>query len=250
MRTALLLSFAASIALADVGFRQGNSPQSSFVPVRELECARDAGLTCVRDAGYSIGLLRCVSANTTEPGCVTPSDQTWEGKKTFNNRARIVCKNHGSLTACSSGEKGTWQTCCTHNAPVFCDGTSNIETLGSQSDEAVLGALYVHGIPATVVFGGFTLPSTASWTINALSAQWVAGAGTGTLRLTILGTAGDCLCDIDCDAPLGRSTCAGSCTYSASDTIIFTRSPGSSGTVACTLDPHVIGNLNVMGVAQ
>lgn len=215
-------------------------------PIVALNCAPDGGFLCTRDAG-SVGNLKCNSASATEPGCVTPSDQTFAGKKSFSGRIRLNGAAHGSLTACSSGEKGTWQTCTTHNAPVFCDGTTNHELLGSSADEEVLAAIYVNGIPAPI-FGGVSLPSTASWTINALSGQWIAGTGSGTLRLGILGSAGTCICDIDCDAPTARTTCTSTCTFSASDDLILLR--GSSGTAACTLDPHVVGNLNIMGIAQ
>lgn len=239
---ATLLPF---VVLADVGMRNGGT---YLGPVKDIECGRDGGLSCVRDAGTSIGVLRCNSATATEPGCITPSDQVLgNGKKTFSDRTRTLCKNHGSLTACSSNEKGTWQTCCTHSAPVFCDGTDNHELLGTASDDVMLFSIHVNGIPPPTI-GGITLPSNAGWTINAISGHWVAGTGTGSLRLSFSGTAGICSCDVDCDTPAARNVCTGNCTYAAGDTLAFARS--YSGTAACTLDPYVGGNLEAMGVAQ
>lgn len=245
MRTALLLSFAASIALADVGFRQGGS--STTVPVRDIECGRDGGFTCVRDAGTAIGVIRCVGATATEPGCITPSDQSFAGNKTWSGSHKITGVTHASLAACNAGAKNTMQGCTTHGALVWCDGTSNQELLGAGADEVVLAAAYVNGIPPPY-FGGVTLPAASGWTINALSGQWVAGTGTGTLRLNILSSAGECNCDVDCDTPSARNSCSGQCSPSASDSLLFLR--GGSGTVACTRDPYVFGNLYLMGVAQ
>jgi hypothetical protein len=243
-RLALFVFVVASCAVfADTGLRTGNS--SSFISVRDLECQRDAGLLCSRDAGTHTGLLRCASASATEPGCVNTTTQAFIGAKTWNGRQRIVGVAHASLTACSSGEKGTWQTCTTHNSPVFCDGTDNHELLGSSSDEEVLAAVYVNGYFPPYWFGGVTLPSTAGWTLNAVSGFLGAGAGTGSLTLTVSDLINTCTCSIDCDSPTGRTACSGSCSWAASSNLLVLRSSST-----CTKDPSVAGNLYLMGVAQ
>lgn len=237
--TALKLSLLlAPLVLADVGARQGNV---YLGPVRDIDCKADAGLYCTRDAGEPILRLHCVGATATEAGCVTPGAQTWAGTKTLTGDERIVGHVHASLTACSSGLKGTWQTCTTHSSPVFCNGTSNIELLGSVAAEYELWPIHVDGIPVPF-FGATTVSSTSSWTITAVSGFWNPGSGAGSLPLTFLSAAGTCTCTIDCDVPTARTTCSGNCTIAASDTIY-----GLRGTTTCTLDPAVGGNLAVMG---
>lgn len=236
-RLALLGALVAAVALADTDWRNANA---EIGPVKAVNCAPDAGLYCSRDAG-SVGNIRCLGATATEPGCVTPSAQTLAGDKTFNGDVRIVGHVHASLTACAAGKKGTWQTCTTHNSPVFCDGTTNYEMLGALAAEYELWPIFVDGIPAAF-FAGTTVSSTSSWTITALAGFWNLGAGAGSLPLTFASSAGTCTCTIDCDAPLGRATCTGSCTVPAGGTIF-----GLRGTSTCTLDPSVGGNLAVMG---
>jgi hypothetical protein len=232
------------VVLADVGLRTGNS--SAFKPVRDLECQADGGLLCSKDAGTSTGLLRCASASATEPGCVNTAAQTMAGAKTWTGSQRIVGVAHASLTACSSGVKGLWQTCTTHSSPVFCDGTDNHELLGASTDEVVLASVFVGGIPSAGFTTALVTPSTAVWSLSAVAAGWTAGTGTGasiTLRLTDL--INNCDCAIDCDEPAGRTACSGSCSWAASSTLYFYRS-----TSTCTRDPAASGNLQLMGVAQ
>lgn len=244
MRLLALLLFVPPVVLADVGMRTGNS--SDFNSVRDIECQKDGGLTCVRDGGTTTGVLRCGAASATDPGCVVPGDQTMpSGKKTWNGRQRIVGGAHGALTACSSGEKGTWQTCTTHNSPVFCDGTSNHELLGAQTTEQVLGTLHVNGLPVSFL-GATTLPLTSGWSVTSLSGFWGPGVGSGTLPITIIGNAGTCACSVDCNEPEARTGCdAGTCSFSAGDTLFVLK-----GTSTCTKDPYVGGNLEIRGVNQ
>lgn len=239
MRAAALLLLLPSLVLADIGWRQGGVAGSNRVI--DVQCQSDGGLYCVRDAGTQIGLISCTGATATEPGCITPSAQTLAGTKTLTGDLRLVGHVHASLTACASGTKGTWQTCTGHNAPVFCDGTNNIEFLGGASAETPLESLHVDGIPATV-FGAFTLSGTSSWTITAVTGFWGVGTGVGSLPLTLVSTAGTCTCTIDCDNPGARTACSGNCTIPVSTTVF-----GFRGTSTCTLDPYVGGNLTVMG---
>lgn len=232
------------VLAGDVRFRQGNT---LIGPVSELSCRNDGGLLCTRDAGTAVGAIVCNGATATEPGCITPSAQTLAGDKTWSGYQRIIGVAHASLTACSAGLKNMLQGCTTHGAPVWCDGTNNQELLGASSDEVVLAAYAVNGIPAAF-FGAVTLPSSSAWTLNAITGFWNAGSGSSsTLRLSFVGTAGTCNCDVDCDAPLARTACSGTCTWSAGDTVYFFR--GTSGTAACLVDPGV-GTLQLMGVAQ
>lgn len=247
-RAPLLLLLLVPVAvLADVDlYRAG----TRIGPVVSINCTADAGLTCVRDGGTSMGQLSCSPASTVETGCMTPGTQSIAGNKTWTGYQRITGVAHASLTACDAAHKNMLQGCTTHGAPVWCDGTANQELIGASSDEQVLSSVHIDGIPRFTL-GGFTLPSTAGWTINAISGLWSAGTGTGTLRLSFLGSAGTCSCDIDCDTPAARNACSGNCTYSAGDGVLFLRSLNSAtGVTACTLDPYVVGNLQVMGVAQ
>lgn len=242
MRLLLLASLLlAPLVLADVGLRNGNTYVG---PVRDIDCLRDAGLSCSRDAGESIGRLRCNGASASEPGCVVPGDQDMPtGKKTWNGRQRIVGVVHASLTACSSGEKGTWQTCTTHNAPVFCDGTTNRELLGSAGGEYQLATIKADGLPVTFM-GAATISSTSGWTISAVATLWGVGTGSGSMPITIIGTAGTCTCSVDCDVPLARTSCSGVCAFSAADTLYIFR-----GTSTCTKDPYANGTLALMGTS-
>src|SRR5262245_45684167 len=235
----LLLLVSACTALADVGHRAAGV---YLGPVHDIDCSRDGGLLCTRDSGTAIGSLRCNGATSTEAGCVTPAAQTWAGTKTLTGDVRIVGHVHASLTACSSGVKGTWQTCTTHNAPVFCDGTNNIEFVGGASSEEMLAAVYVNGVPPPVM-GGFTLASTTSWTITAIGGSWGIGTGAGSITVAVIHSGGTCSCAVDCDAPTGRNACTGNCTVAPSAAAGVVRS--SSG---CTIDPYVNGNLYLMGV--
>lgn len=239
-RVSALMLFVACAALADVGLKQGSA---AIGPVRDISCASDGGLICTRTSASSRGNLFCNGATATEPGCVTPSDQTWSGNKTTTGDVRLVGHAHSSLTACDASHKGNWQTCTTHNAPVFCNGTSNVELAGSSAQETLLSSVYVNGIPPGFL-GGFTVASTASWTINAITGFWGAGTGSGTLPITIVGPAGTCTCAVDCDNPLGRTACTGTCTFSGGSTLFL------FNTSTCTKDPYVGGNLAMMGLAQ
>jgi hypothetical protein len=250
MRPLLALSLFASVALADVGLLNGGTVLG---PVRDLDCQRDAGLTCLADAGVRVGKLRCNEATATEPGCVTPSAQSFAGNKTLaTGYLRVVGVAHASLTACAAGTKGMWQTCTTHNAPVFCNGTSNLELGGTSAAEKVLAAVYVNGVPTLSPLGQFTqygevtLSSGGSWvTMNAIAGDWYAGTGSGSLTFRVHDGSNNCDCAIDCDVPLARSTCSGNCAFAASATVaIFVLSS------ACTTAPVAIGNLHLMGVTQ
>lgn len=203
------------VVLADVGFREG---LTYIGPVRDINCAADGGLYCTRDAGVAIGNLQCLSATTTEPGCVTPSAQSWSGTKTFNGDTRLVGHAHASLTACSSGVKGLWQTCTTHNAPVFCNGTSNVELLGATSFQ-LLPAIYVNGLLHSnlSILGAWALPY--SYTITNVSGFVGAGAGT-TQNLRFSDGTNFCDCSIDCTAGGTNFTCSGNCTYAASALVV------------------------------
>lgn len=237
-RLVLLIAIVAAVAcFADSKIMQGSTV---IGPVRDLKCVADAGVLCGRDTG-SIGTFRCVAGSSTEPGCVVPAAQAFSGDKTWNGSQRIVGSVHGALEACSGGTKGTWQTCTTHNAPVFCDGTNNIELLGASSGEGLLTSLDVNGIPSSN-FGQFVLSSSSSATITAITGEWNAGTGGGTIILGFTGTFGSCSCTVSCAAPTVRTACSGNCTVTANATVTAIR-----GAATCTLDPWVTGSLNVLG---
>lgn len=204
--------FGAFFVFADTKLKSADVDVGAIVA---LNCAPDAGLLCTRDAG-SVGNLRCNAATATEPGCVTPSDQAWAGKKSFTDRTRLVCKAHASLTACSSGEKGTWQTCCDHNAPVFCNGTSNTELLGATSYQE-FPPIYVNGLlhSGLLYLGAWTLPY--AYTITNVSGFIAAGAGT-TQNLRFTDGTNNCDCTIDCTGATAL-TCSGNCSYAANTTV-------------------------------
>jgi hypothetical protein len=231
------------VVLAQVNLKNG---PTRLGPVRDLVCASDGGLSCARDGGASAGILTCSPASTVETGCITPNAQSIAGDKTFLGFLRMTGKAHASLTACDVAHQNMLQGCTTHGALVWCDGTDNQELLGGASDESVLAAEYVNGVPAGFV-GWIQLPSNAGWTLNAISGAWTAGVGSGTLRLSFFGTAGTCNCDVSCSTPSSRTSCSGTCSWSAGDQLFFFR--GSSGS-PCTYDPHISGNLYMMGVAQ
>jgi len=242
---ALFLLLVPLVVLADNGLRTGNS--TPFLPVRDLECQRDGGLTCFRDAGTTIGALRCTAATATETGCVTPSAQSWSGTKTQTTGGyRIVGSSHATLTACASGTKGLQQTCTTHSALVWCDGTTNLELVGSTSGEQVLTSVGVSGVPIGY-YGAGQLSAGGAWTVvNAVKALWVPGTGSGALSWIITdGISNTCTCDVDCDVPGTRATCSGVCAFAAGTVLFY----GAFATT-CTTDPVVLGNLEVMGVTQ
>ena len=243
MKRFLLLSmFVAPIALAQLGLRQGTGAAKQ---IRDLSCVSDGGLYCSRDAGSAIGGISCVGATATETGCVTPTAQTFAGTKTLSGDFRLIGHAHASLTACSSGVKGMWQTCTTHNAPVFCDGTNNIETLGSATGEQTLHAIAIDGIPggnALFPFASFTLSASSQATITAISGGWGVGSGSGSLPIGLIHSGGTCLCAVDCDAPALRTPCTGSCSVSADAGVSAAR-----GTSTCTLDPFIASGLTVEG---
>lgn len=214
MRILTLLALCSSVALADIPFRQ--APGGTFLPVRDLECGADGGLLCIRDAGTATGVMRCNAASATEPGCVTPSSQTFAGDKTFTGDPRIVGHVHASLTACDSSHKGTWQTCTTHSSPVFCNGTSNTELLGSTSYQE-FPPIYVNGLlhSGLLYLGAWTLPY--AYTITNVSGFIAAGAGT-TQNLRFTDGTNNCDCSIDC-AGATALTCSGNCSYVANTTV-------------------------------
>jgi hypothetical protein len=238
MRALALLLFVPLVVLADVGAQNAGV---SVGQIRDLDAARDGGLSLIRDAGTAVGKLRCVEATAAEPGCVTPSAQTFAGTKTLTADIRLVGHVHGSLTACAAGTKGTWQTCTTHSAPVFCNGTTNIEYLGSSSAEELFYGLFVDGVPSLAI-GAFNFSSTSGGTITALTGLWGAGTGAGSLPINLIHSGGTCACNIDCDVPGARTACSGNCSVSASALVTVSR-----GTSTCGLNPFVLGNLGVMG---
>jgi hypothetical protein len=90
---ALLL---APLLLGDVGQRNAGT---YLGPIRDLDCTKDGGLWCSRDAGTAIGSIRCVSATATTPGCVDTLAQTWAGNKTLTGtlKAAVVDAGAGSF---------------------------------------------------------------------------------------------------------------------------------------------------------
>jgi hypothetical protein len=224
--------------LADVGWKDS---KRYIGPVRDVECGVDGGLSCERDAGTPVGVLRCRSATAIEPGCVTPSAQSFAGNKTWSGWQRLIGTTHASLTACSAGQKGTWQTCTTHNAPVFCNGTSNIELTGS-TDLTALPGVYVNGLfhSGLLVIGSFTLPF--DFTITQTSGFIGAGTGAGSVLLRYSDATNLCDCAVDCDSDQTALACTGSCSYAANTLVIALVISDT-----CTTPPTVKGLLTPAG---
>lgn len=240
-KASLLLLLAACAALADVGLKQGSTV---IGPVRDISCASDGGLLCTRTTATSRGNLFCNGASATEPGCLLPDvAQTLSGDKSTTGNVRIIGHVHGSLTACDASHKGTWQTCTTHNAPVFCNGTSNVELGGTTSAEQVLWSIHVDGVP--VGFMGATVLSGAGAVVNAIEGTWGSGTTSGTLTFRITDGVNNCDCPITCNAPTTRTACAGTCAFASGVTLTPIRASST-----CALDPVVIGNVQVMGTRQ
>jgi hypothetical protein len=238
-RAATVVLLVASVAVADVIMKNAGNVAG---PVTVIDCTSDGGVVCSRTASKGQGNVACASASTTEKGCLTPAAQSLAGDKTWTGFQRITGVAHGSLVACDSGHKNMLQGCTTHGAPVWCDGTSNHELLGSSGSEQELRAVYVNGIP-TLVMDWITISSGAGWTVSAVTGLWGAGSGAGSLPIRIAGASGTCSCNIDCDAPLKRSTCTGTCTFSAGDTLLVAKTEDGG----CTTEPFVAGNLSIMG---
>jgi hypothetical protein len=233
---AVAVALVGAVALADTILQNGNVV---IGPIKSLDCRRDAGLTCWRDAG-SIGELQCNGATATEPGCVVPSAQTFAGTKTLTGDFRLVGHAHASLTACSSGVKGMWQTCTDHNAPVFCNGTANVELYGVNSVEA-FPAVYVNGLlhSGLLYMSAWSLPY--AYTVTSVSGFVAAGAGTTqTLRFT--DGVNNCDCPVDCATGGQNFTCTGGCTFAASTQVVSLIT--SDG---CTSPPTVKGILTPAG---
>lgn len=246
MKTLIPLCLVAAYALADVGQRNGGA---YLGPVRDINCIADAGVVCSRNSAVARGDLGCATATTTGKGCLDPAanPQSLGGDKAWTGSQRLVGVAHSSLEACSSGAKGTWQTCTTHNAPVFCNGTTNLEFSSPTNVEQVLMSIHVDGVPIGLVMTTTTL-SGAGATVTALENTWVSGTtlDAGVLTINITDGSNVCACSIPCSGPSSRTPCTGSCTYAAGATLTPTRIPTSG----CTADPVVPGNMLVMGTRQ
>ncbi len=254
------LLFVPVMVLADVGFRQANTYMG---PIRDLDCAADAGLLCTRDAGYAIGKVRCAAASTVEPGCITPNAQTLAGTKTLTGDLRLVGHVHASLTACSSGVKGMFQTCTSHNALVFCDGTSNIEIAGSAATETMFEVHMNRMIAEDPAHDQTTGLLDYIKPAKAFTAQYLYGLinyGTGTtVDVLLYGASGTCTFQLPCAAsacgfgmscgagPVGfvKTTASGSCSYAAGELIAILVYNN-----LCTAPPTVLGTLRFEGYLQ
>lgn len=233
---ALAALLAAGVALAETVFANADV---KIGPISTLSCRSDGGLLCWRDAGM-IGEIQCNSATATEPGCITPSAQTYAGNKTFTGDVRIVGHAHADLSACAAGQKGTWQTCTTHSAPVFCNGTANVELLGVNAVEA-FPPIYVNGLlHANLTFlSAWTLPY--AYTVTNVSGFIAPGAGT-TQNLRFTDGVNSCDCSIDCTTGGSNFSCAGNCTFAASTAVVSTISADG-----CTTPTTVKGVLTPAG---
>lgn len=234
-----LLGLVASCsALADIVLKNGGT---TVGPVTSLNCSADAGVLCTRTTG-SVGNLRCNAATAIEPGCVVPSAQTLGGDKTWNGSQRIVGVVHGSLEACDGSHVGLKQTCSTHNAEVFCNGSVNIEYTGPASTEKDFASVYVNGVPQTLMGNSFTCQSAC--VVTAIEGTWVAGATSdgGTLVFRLTDGTNNCDCTQACDNPSARCIPTGTCSFAAGVTVTPRRA-----STTCTMNPYVGGNLQVKG---
>lgn len=210
-RFALVTLLLASVAGADVVLRMDNA---TVGPVQYLNCEKDAGLSCTRDAG-AVGFLDCAVGTPSTRGCVEPADQSWTGPKRIAGGTQDVCVAHASLTACSSPNAGLEQCCSTHgNAEVWCNGTTNVELTGTTAS-VTLPPIYVNGLlGAHLAFlSSWSLPYP--YTITSVSGYIMAGVGT-TQTLRFSDGANFCDCPIDCSAGATNLTCSGNCSYATS----------------------------------
>jgi len=91
-RVATIIVFLIACAAAgDVRWRNGGSTLGTVV---DVNCVRDGGLLCTRDAG-SVGDVRCMEASSTETGCVTLGAQTWLGDKTVVGTVKATVLDGG-----------------------------------------------------------------------------------------------------------------------------------------------------------
>lgn len=240
-RLALIWFLVASVAFGDVILKNAGA---TVGPVTSINCAPDAGLFCARDAG-SVGTIRCNAANAVEPGCVTPSAQTFSGAKTFGNSVVLSPFPHASLIACDGAHRGMLQNCSDHNALVWCNAVTNVEFNGSSSAEKALFSVYVNGIPIGTMDSN-TLGSTAGATVTAIAGSWVSGTSSdgGVLTFRITDGSNNCDCPVPCSGPTARSTCSGSCSFAASATLTPARVVGG-----CVTDPVALGNVQVLGTS-
>lgn len=243
MRIALAVALFVSCAVfADVLAQQNGT---TLGPVRAVNCPADAGIVCSRTNGTPAENLRCTTATSSEPGCLFPGVQTLpNGDKTFPSPVKISGVSHGSLEACDSSHLGTRQTCSTHGAEVFCNGTTNIEYTGTASAEQVLGVIHVNGIPVAVMGGSFQTPTSAT-TVTAIEGSWFAGTTSdgGTVLINLKNGGSTCTCTVPCASSAVRNTCSGTCTNLGAAATLTSSS-------TCTTDPYVGGELLVKGVLQ
>lgn len=236
---AALLGCLSHLASADTVIKNAGT---TIGPIQSLNCQTDAGITCSRLSG-SAGTLVCNPANAVEPGCVVPNvTQSFSGQKVFNNGAQNLPVAHGSLTACSGPNQGLEQTCSTHAAHVFCNGTSNIETTGTAAFSTLFNVpagRMVHGL--TGVMSTVSLPYQA--TVTLVSGNVSPSAGS-TLTLRLYDGTNTCNVVISCTTG-AFSAPAGSCTFPANAGIQV--QPVSD---TCTTPLIIQGDITVAGVQQ
>lgn len=194
MRTLLLLSLVADVALADIS-TQNNGTNVGTVTI--IDAALDGGLQLARSS--QTAKLRCAVASPYTRGCVEPGDQTFTGPKRTTGGTQNVCVAHGSLTACSAGNAGMHQCCSTHsNAAVYCDGATNREVgpqmLGFAFNTTASSALDSN---TNGIAGGIY----QSFTITSFSGIYTAGTGTTAIQFECLGlTSGKrCFTNVSCN---------------------------------------------------
>jgi hypothetical protein len=232
-----VLLLVGSLALADELLKHAGT---NVGPINAINCLADGGLACTRSSS-AVGSIQCLGATATEPGCVTPSAQTFAGQKSFGNGAQVSCVAHGSLTACSGGNAGLEQCCSTHAALVFCNGTSNVELNGTSAPVTLASFHYdrlFFGLSGYA--GNITLPY--AYTVTAVNGAIAAGTGAGSINLRFTDGVNNCDCAVDCDSDQTSITCTGNCTYAASSLVLVT--PNTDG---CTTPPTIRGGLTVVG---
>ncbi len=155
MRFALLLTLAASVACAQTVYKNAGSRLGTATFV---DCSADAGVNCTRTPATGTVNLRCSSASSTEPGCVSTSSQTMAGTKTFTGGVRtttlggadggVYAKLSDGSSLIAHGAWGVWQP----YGAVLVGGSSSGTVLGVMG--ALDGLTSGQGLQSSVVVAG------------------------------------------------------------------------------------------------
>lgn len=235
MKRIVLLSllFATAAIAGDVLLKNDNA---NLGPVTSINCLRDGGIGCARDAG-SVGTLYCQSANPVSTGCITPGAQTIGGVKSFASPIGLGNFAHGSLGVCSAGQVAY---CTTHGSVTQCKDIG-----GGVFDWVDLNGSTGGGVTIANLAGGrlfFSLAGylgtfTAPFAYTITSAKGIVSPGTGVaaiVNLRITDGTNNCDCPVHCDTGV-IDACAGNCTVLAANTQMLAVANSDGCTTPVTL---------------